>query len=94
MTKKLVAGIQQAADEAGVDLCSDSISGMFGWFFQKGPVNNFQDAKKSDTDKVCLVDPVGDQRMENRLFLFRAFKIFFVHKSEDMRTEDIFRVKH
>lgn len=75
MTKKLVAGIQQAADEAGVDLCSGSISGMFGWFFQKGPVNNFQDAKKSDTDKVCLLSTllVTKKRKENSLRLFLPF---------------------
>lgn len=29
----------------------DAHAGMFGFFFNKGPVNNFEDAKQSDTAK-------------------------------------------
>ena len=28
-------------------------AGMFGFFFQKGPVNNFEDAKHSDAQKFA-----------------------------------------
>ncbi|KAL2642744.1 hypothetical protein R1flu_010331 [Riccia fluitans] len=49
ITKLLVDGLQTAADEVGIEFCSGNISGMFGFFFQKGPVYNFDDAKKSDT---------------------------------------------
>jgi len=37
----------------GHEVCGNSISGMFGFFFCKGPVNNFQDAMKSDTAKFA-----------------------------------------
>jgi glutamate-1-semialdehyde 2,1-aminomutase len=52
-TEKLVAGILAAGKAAGHDMCGGSISGMFGFFFCAGPVNNFQDATKSDTDKFA-----------------------------------------
>ena len=32
-------------------MCGGHISGMFGFFFSKGPVRSFTDAKKSDTAK-------------------------------------------
>lgn len=51
ITSRLVEGVTAAAKEAGVDLCSGSISGMFGFFFCKGPVTSFEDATKSDTAK-------------------------------------------
>ncbi|KAJ8601835.1 hypothetical protein CTAYLR_009050 [Chrysophaeum taylorii] len=53
LTKKLVSGIIDAGKEAGHAICGGSISGMFGFFFCDGPVNNFQDAKKSDTEKFA-----------------------------------------
>mmetsp|Transcript_1034 Transcript_1034/g.2359 ORF Transcript_1034/g.2359 Transcript_1034/m.2359 type:complete len:478 (-) Transcript_1034:33-1466(-) len=50
-TSRLISGIMDAAKEAGHDVTGGSISGMFGFFFTKGPVNNFEDAAKSDADK-------------------------------------------
>eukprot|EP00286_Rhodomonas_abbreviata_P017059 CAMPEP_0181324976 /NCGR_PEP_ID=MMETSP1101-20121128/20662_1 /TAXON_ID=46948 /ORGANISM="Rhodomonas abbreviata, Strain Caron Lab Isolate" /LENGTH=478 /DNA_ID=CAMNT_0023433219 /DNA_START=51 /DNA_END=1487 /DNA_ORIENTATION=+ len=52
-TKRLMEGILGAAKEAGHAVCGGSISGMFGFFFCEGPVNNFQDAMKSDTAKFA-----------------------------------------
>ncbi len=51
VTKRLVVGLQAAADEAGHDFCTGQISGMFGFFFCEGPVHNFEDAKKADVAK-------------------------------------------
>jgi len=51
MTKKLIAGILEAGKETGHDMCGGSISGMFGFFFCKGPVSCFEDAMASDTAK-------------------------------------------
>merc|ERR1719329_502561 len=53
MTKKLINGILEAGKEAGHEVCGGSISGMFGFFFTKGPVTNFQEAMKSDTAKFA-----------------------------------------
>ncbi|HEY9879746.1 MAG TPA: glutamate-1-semialdehyde 2,1-aminomutase [Leptolyngbyaceae cyanobacterium] len=51
VTRKLIDGLLQAAREAGHEVCGGSISAMFGFFFQAGPVHNYEDAKKSDLTK-------------------------------------------
>jgi glutamate-1-semialdehyde 2,1-aminomutase len=53
VTNKLVKGILAAGKEYGHDVCGGNISGMFGFFFTEGPVNNFKDAAKSDTKKFA-----------------------------------------
>jgi glutamate-1-semialdehyde 2,1-aminomutase len=53
ITKKLVEGLSAAAKEAGHEFTAGNIRGMFGFFFQNGPVYNFEDAKKSDTAKFA-----------------------------------------
>lgn len=53
ITGKLINGILAAAKEAGHDVCGGHISGMFGFFFTKGPVTCFADASKSDTAKFA-----------------------------------------
>ena len=53
ITGKLINGILAAGAEAGHDMCGGHINGMFGFFFCKGPVNSFEDAKASDTDKFA-----------------------------------------
>lgn len=53
VTGKLIQGILQVARDAGHEVCGGHISGMFGFFFCAGPVNNFEDAKKSDTAKFA-----------------------------------------
>jgi glutamate-1-semialdehyde 2,1-aminomutase len=51
VTKKLVAGLEAAAKEAGHAFCAASISGMFGFFFCEGPITCFEDALAADTAK-------------------------------------------
>ncbi|CAL5224042.1 g6664 [Coccomyxa viridis] len=51
VTGKLIQGILDAGREAGHEMCGGHISGMFGFFFTKGPVNCFEDATKADTAK-------------------------------------------
>jgi glutamate-1-semialdehyde aminotransferase len=41
---QLINGILEAGKAAGHDVCGSSISGMFGFFFCKGPVTNFKEA--------------------------------------------------
>lgn len=53
ITSRLVAGILAAGKEYGHDVCGGSISGMFGFFFCKGPVTSFDDATASDKDKFA-----------------------------------------
>ncbi|MEA5577389.1 glutamate-1-semialdehyde 2,1-aminomutase [Anabaena sp. UHCC 0451] len=51
ITKKLADGLLKIAQETGHAACGGNISAMFGLFFTSGPVNNYEDAKKSDTAK-------------------------------------------
>lgn len=53
VTSKLVKGILAAGKEFGHEVTGGSISGMYGFFFNKGPVNNFVDASKSDLKKFA-----------------------------------------
>eukprot|EP00898_Chlorokybus_atmophyticus_P007075 jgi/Chlat1/7369/Chrsp6S07408 len=53
ITKKLIEGLLQVGKETGHDMCGGHISGMFGFFFCKGPVSSFEDAKASDTAKFA-----------------------------------------
>jgi len=43
----LSAGLAERAVAAGVELCTAAVGGMFGFFFQPGPVRSFEEAKKS-----------------------------------------------
>jgi glutamate-1-semialdehyde 2,1-aminomutase len=50
-SNKLVDGISAAAKKHGHDLSGGTAGGMFGWFFNKGPVTNFAEAATSDSEK-------------------------------------------
>jgi glutamate-1-semialdehyde 2,1-aminomutase len=52
-SQKLVDGIVAAAEKHGHEVSGAVAGGMFGWFFNKGPVKNFSDAKKSDGEKFA-----------------------------------------
>jgi glutamate-1-semialdehyde 2,1-aminomutase len=49
MTAKLVEGVLAAAKEAGVNVCANRVGSMFTWFFQDGPVTDWESASKSGT---------------------------------------------
>jgi len=49
-TRKLVAGLEAAARSQGVPLSAASAGSLWGFFFHPGPVTNFADARRSDTD--------------------------------------------
>ncbi len=51
ITKKLTDGLQQIAKNAGHAVVGGQISAMFGMFFTKETVHNYDDAKKSDLAK-------------------------------------------
>ncbi|GFP92552.1 glutamate-1-semialdehyde 2 1-aminomutase chloroplastic [Phtheirospermum japonicum] len=51
ITGQLIKGILDAGKKAGHAISGGYIKGMFGFFFQDGPVYDFEDAKKSDTAK-------------------------------------------
>ena len=49
----LVKGVSEAGRENGVDMTSTRVGSMFTWFFQNGPIHNYEDAAKSDTAKFA-----------------------------------------
>jgi len=50
-TQKLTEGLKHAAHANKIDLFADCEGGMFGFFFQKGPVRNYNEAKASDINR-------------------------------------------
>jgi len=46
-SRALAEGLQSAADEAGVELTTASVGGMFGFSFHPGPIESFADAKQN-----------------------------------------------
>lgn len=50
-TAKLIDGLKNAAQSAGIDVTASHIGSMAGLFFTAGPVNNFDDAKKSNLER-------------------------------------------
>jgi glutamate-1-semialdehyde 2,1-aminomutase len=50
---ELVDGVNAAAKEAGIGLCSNRVGSMFTWFFQDGPVTDWDSASKSDVEKFA-----------------------------------------
>ena len=51
VTSRIAHGVSNEAKKAGVPLYVAGTGSMFTWFFQEGPVRNFEDAAKSDTER-------------------------------------------
>lgn len=49
LSAKLVEGVAAAAKETGVTLSHNRVGSMFTWFFNPGPVTDWNSASKSDT---------------------------------------------
>jgi glutamate-1-semialdehyde 2,1-aminomutase len=50
LSGQLVEGVAAAAKEAGVALCHNRVGSMFTWFFNQGPVTDWDSASKSNTE--------------------------------------------
>ncbi len=50
LSADLVDGVAAAAKEAGVALCFNRVGSMFTWFFNPGPVTDWDSASKSNTE--------------------------------------------
>jgi len=49
LSADLVDGVSAAAKDAGVPLCHNRVGSMFTWFFNHGPVTDWDSASKSNT---------------------------------------------
>ena len=50
LSADLVEGVAAAAKDAGVALCFNRVGSMFTWFFNQGPVTDWDSASKSNTE--------------------------------------------
>jgi len=50
LSGELVEGVLAAAREVGLSLCANRVGSMFTWFFQPGPVTDWDSASKSNTE--------------------------------------------
>jgi glutamate-1-semialdehyde 2,1-aminomutase len=50
LSAELVEGVAGAARDAGVELCFNRVGSMFTWFFQRGPVTDWDSAAKSNAE--------------------------------------------
>mmetsp|Transcript_11148 Transcript_11148/g.19502 ORF Transcript_11148/g.19502 Transcript_11148/m.19502 type:complete len:466 (-) Transcript_11148:439-1836(-) len=53
VTRRLVDGLLAAGKATGHEMCGSNISGMFGFFFCKGPITSFEEALSSDVAKFA-----------------------------------------
>lgn len=85
ITQKLADGLLKIAKDTGHAACGGHISAMFGMFFTAGPVNNYEDAKKSDTAKFGRFHR---GMLEHGIYLapsqFEAGFTSLAHTSEDI----------
>jgi glutamate-1-semialdehyde 2,1-aminomutase len=51
LSTRLAEGFRDAAVEAGVELYTNAVGGMFGFFFHPGPVRNFAEARKAEGER-------------------------------------------
>ena len=51
VTRRIAEGVADIAKGTGIPLYTARVGSMFTWFFQDGPVHNFEDASRSDTTR-------------------------------------------
>jgi glutamate-1-semialdehyde 2,1-aminomutase len=51
LSTRLASGLRERAQKVGVELCTASVGGMFGFFFRPGPVTCFDDARRQREDR-------------------------------------------
>ncbi|MCP4119439.1 MAG: glutamate-1-semialdehyde 2,1-aminomutase [Desulfobacteraceae bacterium] len=86
-TEKLIIGMRNAADKAGIDFTAGHIGSMAGMFFTKSVVTNFDEAKTSDLDRFATYY----NEMRNRgVYLapsqFEAVFVSAAHSDEDIEA--------
>ena len=81
----LEKGLQQVAANSSVATCWQRVGGMFCTYFQEGPVNNFDDALKSDTEAFGrYFRSMLDQGINLAPAQFEAGFMSIAHSKEDL----------
>ncbi|ECP7188204.1 glutamate-1-semialdehyde 2,1-aminomutase [Campylobacter jejuni] len=86
LAKKLTQGMKKLADEKGLPLQACHVGSMFGYFFTKDPVSNYQDALKSD---LALFSKFHKNMLENGIYLAPSqFETGFICSKMDDKIID------
>lgn len=86
LAKKLTQGMKKLADEKGLPLQVCHVGSMFGYFFTKDPVSNYQDALKSD---LALFSKFHKNMLENGIYLAPSqFETGFICSKMDDKIID------
>lgn len=81
---QLSEGLKRAAQNAGVEVTTTSVGSMLGLFMVAGPVNNFEDAKRSDLD---LFSAYYRGMLANGVYLAPSqFEALFVSAAHDEKA--------
>ena len=92
-TAWLCEELKTAAESAGIQIQTQSIGGMFGYFFSENKVSNFQEALKSDTGKFTKF---FQNMLKEGVYLppsaFESLFLSTAHSDEDLEiTASAFR---
>ena len=83
----LVTGVTKAARENGVEIVAQRVGSMFTWFFQTGPIHNWQDAARSGTEKFAQFH---QGMLERGIYLppsqFEAAFLSAAHTTDDIAS--------
>ncbi len=86
-TETLIQGLKYGAEKAGIDITAGHTGSMAGFFFTRGPVHNFDDAKKSDLDMFAKF---YRGMLERGIYLapsqFEALFVSAAHSDDDIQT--------
>ena len=82
-TQKLTQGLTQAAKDAGVAFCAQSVGGMFGLYFLDRCPQGFNDVMKSDTKRFnVFFHSMLDQGVYFAPSVFEAGFVSIAHTDE------------
>jgi glutamate-1-semialdehyde 2,1-aminomutase len=85
-TATLVNGVLAAAKAKGGPLCANRVGSMFTWFFQDGPVSDWDTASKSDTQAFARFHGA---MLEKGVYLppsqYEAVFVGAAHNDDDIR---------
>lgn len=86
-SRKLIGGLEEAAQQAGLPVSTAQVGSMLGLFFNDGPVRNFESAKRSDLDRFSAY---YREMMASGIYLapsqFEALFVSAAHDSEAIES--------
>ncbi len=86
-TRRIAEGVAEVARQAGIPMYTARVGSMFTWFFQEGPVHNFEDAAKSD---IARFGQFHRGMLERGIWLppsqFEAAFVSCVHGDKEVET--------